>query len=365
MRICILANALAVHTQRWAVALAGRGHQVTVLSIRAAEIDGVRVVTERVGPANSSNAAWVLLSYLRLLLRARGVIRQLAPDVVNAHYCQTHGVIAAFAGARPRVVNVWGSDVATGQPIAYWRRSLIRYALRNADVIVATSRYLQIETERLLDRRPPIRIVPFGVDVDTFRPPTQHSPQDGVVVGFVKAFHPRYAPESFVEAAVLAVRQRPGLHFVMAGVGPSREKCRALAARAGIAGRIAFPGFVEHASVPALMGRLDILVNCSRYESFGVVICEASATGLPVVATDVGGVRETVTHGVTGLLVPPDDVQALADAVCELASDPAKRRSFGAAGRKMVCARFEWHESVASFEAVLTAAVTARPAGGK
>lgn len=355
MRICILANACAVHTQRWAQALAARGHEVTVLSIRSAEIDGVGVVTECLGPVNATNPVWCLLSYLRLLLRARTVVRRLAPDVVNAHYCVTHGVIAALAGLHPRVVNLWGSDImwdgAAAMPL--WRRLPIRLSLETADAVVSTSHFMVEEMRRVLKRFPPTHVVPFGVDVEVFRPAAEEQNGEGLTIGFVKTLGSKYAPDLFVKAAALVWRNDPRHRFVMAGGGPLRARCERLAEELGIADRITFLGPVAHHDVPEVMRSLDILVNCSRVESFGVVICEASASGKAVVATDVGGVRETVIDGTTGLLVPRDDPEALAQAICRLVEDPLLRQRMGEAGRRMVRERYKWPACVEDFERIL------------
>ncbi len=102
MRICILANARAVHTRRWATAYAERGHDVHVLSIRSDDIPGVRVHTACVGPANSPSALLTFLSYAWLLATARWRLKRIAPDVLHAHYAITHGVIPAVSGFHPR-----------------------------------------------------------------------------------------------------------------------------------------------------------------------------------------------------------------------------------------------------------------------
>ena len=361
LRICIMANATAVHTRRWAKALVDRGHEVTVLSIRAAEIDGVDVVTECLGPVNSANPVWSFLSYLRLLLRVRSVVRRLAPDVVNPHYCITHGVIAALAGLRPRVVNLWGSDIVwdASAQMPLWRRLLVRLSLGTADAVVSTSHFMAREARRVVKRLPPLHVVPFGVDVDLFRPADLVSGRpagNGLSIGFVKTLGSKYAPGDFIKAAALVVRRYGMPRFVVAGGGPLRISCERLAADLGIADRVTFLGPVPHERVPEVMRSLDILVNCSRQESFGVVICEASAAGMAVVATDVGGVRETVVDGTTGILVPRDDPEALAAAIGRLIENPHLRDRMGRAGRQLVCRRYDWTACVMAFEGVLLAA---------
>ena len=353
MKLLIMANARAVHTQRWARALAERGHDVTVLSIRDASIPGVRVISRSIGPVDGARV-WPLLSYLRLLATLSFDLRRLRPDVVNPHYCITHGAIAALAGARPRVVNVWGSDLiwdGAGR-MPWWRRVLVRLSLRRADAIVSTSRFMADEVRRLVPDPPPITLVPFGVDTSRFRPGARAAGKP-VRVGFVKTFAPKYAPDVFIEAAAIVVRERADVVFVMAGRGPLLDDMKRLAADRGLEGRISFPGFVPHDKVAEFMRGLDILVNCSRAESFGVVICEASASGLPVIATDVGGVRETVKDGETGTLVPKDDPCTLANAMLQLVAEPDSRENMGVAGRGFVQESYQWRKCVDRMEELL------------
>jgi glycosyltransferase involved in cell wall biosynthesis len=100
-------------------------------------------------------------------------------------------------------------------------------------------------------------------------------------------------------------------------------------------------GFVEHTAVPAVLASLDVLVLPSAYEEMGSVLTEALASGLPVVASDVGGIPEVVHHGVTGLLVPPGDVDALAAALDRLAADAGLRARL-AAGALARAAEYAW-----------------------
>ncbi len=100
MKVLMIANGRAVHTQRWAAALAERGHEITVLSIRNAVIPGVNVICRSVGNLERGSKILILLSYFRLLFSLPFDVRRVRPDVVNPHYCITHGAIAALVGAR-------------------------------------------------------------------------------------------------------------------------------------------------------------------------------------------------------------------------------------------------------------------------
>jgi len=129
----------------------------------------------------------------------------------------------------------------------------------------------------------------------------------------------------------------------MAGQGDEADALRAQAVELGVADRIEFPGRLPHERVVELLQSLDLAVTPSTcQESFGVAAIEASACELPVVATRVGGVSEAVLDGETGLLVPPGDPGALADACLELLADPERRQRMGQAGRRFVQSAYPW-----------------------
>ncbi|MDJ0949739.1 MAG: glycosyltransferase [Alphaproteobacteria bacterium] len=348
LRICVLANAQAVHTRRWATAYAARGHEVHVLSIRHEEIEGVRVHAVSVGPVNAASRIWTLLSYLRLMLAARGRLKRISPDVVHAHYTITHGVIAAVSGFHPRIVSAWGRDViwdgAGRMPTPL--RWLNMFALRRSDLVCSTSRFMCAHVNAFMPPGREVQHVPFGVDPDVFAPARDDGDRgdNQVRIGFVKTLKPKYGPDILIRAMPQILSGVPGAQLIIAGRGPMRRELLELARELGVADRVEFLGFVPHDEVAGLMRTFDVSVNCSVFpsESFGVAILEASACGVPVVVTRVGGVTEACQDGETGLLVEPRSSEALARAIIHLAEDPASRSRMGQAGRAFVVENYQW-----------------------
>ena len=347
-----MANALATHTQRWARAYAEHGHEVHVLSIRSAHIPGVRVHPVRVGPLNSPSKIWSFFSYLYLLLTARHRLRRLQPDIVHAHFVPTHGVIAGFSGFHPVVLSVWGSDVVWHKPtpIPWSLRLLNRYALKRADLITATGRFLREQTRRFTPPSRPIRRIPFGVDCQCFTPsPSQKPPSEvpSFRIGFVKKLTSIYGPEFLIKALPRILESIPHARLIMAGREDQKQQLQTLAQNLGVAEQITFLGPIPHDDVPSLVVTFDVFVNPSIcQESFGVSILEASACGVPVIATRVGGVPEVCLDRQTGILVPPRDPVALADAIVQLAAEPAEAHRMGLQGREFVLTRYQWQNNV-------------------
>lgn len=341
-----MANAASPHTRRWATAFAQRGHETHVVSIREADIPGVTVHRVGVGPAASRRPWWALLSYLRLLFGARRLLGRIAPDIVHAHYSVTHGAIAVLTGRQPVVVTLWGSDLLRGdRPVGFVGRRINRFVLRRAAATTAASRFMAAIGESVVGDGRPVRHIPFGVDTEAFRPAQDPSDRP-FTVGFVKSFEAKYGVGVLVEAFSRMLERVPDARLVLVGAGSRQARLERLIERLGLSDRVDIPGRIPNDRVPAVMAGFDVLANPSRSEAFGVVLLEASACGIPVVATRVGGTAETVIDGVTGLLVPVDDPEAIAGALASLADDPERRRTMGEAGRAMVVADYEWDRCV-------------------
>ena len=126
------------------------------------------------------------------------------------------------------------------------------------------------------------------------------------------------------------------------GSGPLLEAFQVMACGLGVEEHVEFTGFVEYAQMPDRYASADLFVLPSRRESFGLVLAEAMAARLPVVATQVGAIPEVVKDGETGILVPPEDPLVFAEAVNDLLSHPRKMKDMGAKGRERVERHFTW-----------------------
>jgi glycosyltransferase involved in cell wall biosynthesis len=237
-------------------------------------------------------------------------------------------------------------------------RMLNRLALRSATAVTSTSDFMVPHVHELMGRTGTVHKVPYGVDTDLFRPGVTGS-RRGLTIGFVKHLKPKYGPGDLLTAVARIRPHIPDLRVVMAGEGELRSALAARAASLGIDDIVEFPGRIPHEEVPALMRSLDILANPSvdRSESFGVAILEASASAVPVVVTDVGGIREVARHEETALLVAPAQPDELADALLRLANDPELRTRLGRDGREFVQRTYEWDDNVSSMLDILQSVV--------
>jgi glycosyltransferase involved in cell wall biosynthesis len=342
MKLCLLADAASIHTRRWAEYFAARGHEVHLLSMRPAAYSRVMVHTLR-PPLGRGG-------YLLTALAARRRVRALAPDLVHAHYATSYGLWGALCGHAPLVISIWGSDVHDFPRHGPLQRRLLEWNLRRAQVLCATSEALARETAAYAPPGARIHITPFGVDTDLFRPRPGGVRPPGVVLGTARKLDRTYGLDILLDAFALLPTGSHPLTLWIAGDGPARTALEQQARRLGIEERVQFLGPLHHDRMPAFMWGLDLFVNPSRAESFGVAALEAAASGLPVVASRVGGLPEIVADGETGLLVEPENPAALAEALSQLLRDPERRRAMAAAARTRAVAHYDWHTCAAAME---------------
>lgn len=351
MKIAFLAPANSIHTQKWVVGLCARGHEVTLFTQHRSPIDAKLFEGGTVEWLPYSGAIGYFLNAIRL----RSRLDELRPDILNAHYASGYGTTAALTGFKPLLLSVWGSDVFDFPYQSWWRKVLLRRNLRSATKIASTS-HVMARQVRLLDSTLPLPVVtPFGVDTNRFFPDSKRD-RDFITVGTVKTLTHKYGVDLLIDAFARLLQNYdvqksglfPRLRLILVGGGEERAALEARARSLNIADRVRFVGAVPHEAVPDWLNRLDIYVAASRYdsESFGVAVVEASACGVPVVVSDAGGLPEVVQHGVTGLVVPRENSQALANALSEIVLDEACRRGFGEAGRIHVLKHYEWEHCV-------------------
>jgi glycosyltransferase involved in cell wall biosynthesis len=161
---------------------------------------------------------------------------------------------------------------------------------------------------------------------------------NGPRVGMAAQFIPRKGYDVLLEAIPAILRHHPKARFFLFGKGPLHEEISGKIRSAGLGDSVSLQGFRE--DLPRVLPCMDLLVHPASMEGLGVVLLEAAASGLPVVASAVGGIPEAVVHGETGLLVPAGNPGALASAVTGLLADPDRAKEFGDRARDRVRSHF-------------------------
>jgi glycosyltransferase involved in cell wall biosynthesis len=353
-----------VHVAELSSALAAAGHEVIVYTRGGTADPHQRIETDRgfavqhvpAGPPGPLARDELLPHMGEFAEHLRRHWCDDPPDIAHAHFWMS-GLATLEAAAELPSVAVAQTFHALG---AVKRRhqgaedtsppSRIETEQRIADEVdrvIATCSDEVFELVRLGAPRTRISIVPCGVDVTSLHPdaiPERRGARHRIVaLG-------RLVPRKGVDDVIRALAALPDTELVIAGGPPAPEldadpdarRLADLAKECGVADRVRLLGGIGRDAVASLLTSADAVVCVPWYEPFGIVPLEAMACGVPVVASAVGGLSDTVVDGVTGLHVPPRDPDALAAALSDLLADEERAVAMGVAGRARAVARYSW-----------------------
>ena len=334
--------------------------------------EGGMALADELGSMNNIRAiSWPMnrfkvdpVSDLLLTLRIARLIRAEKFDLVHAHGSKS-GFLARLAAIGSDVPVIYSPHCfsfhdGVAPLIANILAALERFAAR-----FLTARIITVaDGEQTLARRfrvgfPRLFVtVHSGIDPVFYNKPVDKVAQRAILklgentplVGAVGRLGRQKAPIDFVKMAALVHSQKPQTHFVWAGSGPLEEAARKLSEELGITEVCHFIG--EYEDVPSLLGAMDCFVLPSLWEGFPIVLLEAMAAGVPIVATDIPGNDESVSSGRNGWLVSPGDPSALAEKVLNLLNDPKQASMFVHAGRERIVQEFTRVKMLASIQNV-------------
>jgi len=310
-------------------------------------------------------AAWQMPALTAAFVRA-ACARARWADVLYANWlgAGAAGVLAGAWARRPVVLTLRGDDAYWMRDYVFWR-VVGRSVFRGCAAVTAVSRPLARLVQPYMPRGRTVEVPHFGVDTRQFHPPAEPRPPgerpDGLFVG-------NLSRAKGVDVLLRALAARPGRwgRFAFVGDGPDEPALRRQADELGLAGRLDWLGRLPPDQVPGRMRGADFLVLPSRSEGRPNVVLEALASGLPVIATRVGGTADLLGDGGHGLVVPAGEPAALAEAIDRLAGDGGLRARLGAAGRQYVLDNdLTWQRTAREFEAIFERARAAGPSRGR
>jgi glycosyltransferase involved in cell wall biosynthesis len=348
---------VAGHIGSWT---AQGGSQATEANCQALNTAGVQwhlipTLTREVNPVKDIRTLWNLV---RLFRRER-------PDIVHTHTSKAGilGRLAAWVAGVPIVIHTPHGHVFYGHfgKVLSWAFMTIErmFARGTSKIITLTELEKRDHLQCDVGREGQFRSVFSGIDVAQFRAASKTRGEnrsrlgyldEHIVVGSVGWLTPIKGHQYLVEAMATLKPQYPTLQCLIIGSGPLETELMQLADEKGVATAIRFLGYTQ--DIPSYLSAMDIFVLPSLNEGMGRALIEAMAVGLPVVATNVGGIPAVVQDGTTGLLVAPGNSHAVAEAIERYLQDPEWTQRIGAAARGHITEKFDVSSLIQGVESV-------------
>ncbi len=284
---------------------------------------------------------------LACLIRLSRYLRRTRPDVVHTHNASPHwyAALACRGAGVPLLVHTRHGQNPADRRRHVWAN---RWASWASDAVVPVSADAS-EHVRGFERVPGDKVVVIhnGVELERFQAGRRGTRPPLRAISVARLSVIKDQP-TLLRAVRQVVDAHPGFRLDIVGEGPERPTLERLRGELGLAESVRLLGYRD--DVGPLLAEADLFLLTSTSEGLALTLLEAMASGLPVVATDVGGNREVVVHGETGLLVPPRSPTAVAQAVAQLLQDPARAVAMGRAGRRRVEESFDIRTMVARYE---------------
>lgn len=298
-----------------------------------------------------ASLGWNLLNLIRF-------IRTNKIDVINVHFCGLYALnisiakkLRLFRGEF--ILSFHGRDLLAARQTRGLEKRLWKILLRSADTIVTCSESLKNDLilfdAHCLDR---VVVIHNGIDISFLEQERDRSYrfdpalEGGELILNVATFQHIKGQDVLVKAFANVAKLFPNVHLVIIGrPGEALEQLRILIRSFGLAHCVRLYEGMPHDIISAFLEKATIFALPSRYESFGIVILEAGAFGVPVVATSVGGVSEILSHDQTGKLCEPEDSECLARELAYLLKRPEERERLGNNLRKHVLENFSWEHA--------------------
>jgi len=334
---------IARHCEGLAKALVQQNHEVHLFTLdfpgspNYEEMDGVKVYRASTELGHPNFLTWVLLFNHFLTKRMADVAQTIDFDVMHVH-----DWLAAFSGIsfkhylkKPMVLTVHSTEVGRAQglhsPDSFSINGIEWWAMYEADRIIVCSQSMKNEIcghfNLPLDK---VDVIPNAIDATKYQTSVDRgSVRQRYGVGYgeklilcVGRLVPQKGIEYFIRAIPHIAKRYPEAKFIIVGEGWSRDILESEARASGHGGKIQFTGFASDQEVINLMTSADVLVVPSVYEPFGIVALEGMASGVPVLASKVGGLSEVIEHDRTGLFVYPKSPESIAWGIDRILSDP-------------------------------------------
>lgn len=351
MKICLLADATSIHTIKICDYLIKNNHQVFVVSLQKAKIDGVEVICfNENNVRNRSDLSKI--SYFFYVFKIKQIVNVIKPDILHAHYASSYGTIGSLINYHPYVLSVWGSDVYLFPNKSKIHKYILSKNLSKADCIMSTSEAMSKEVKKYTKKR--VYITPFGVDFSIFKPTTKKT-SDGIIkIGITKTLNTIYGIDYLIKAFRIASDELRGrdIKLLIAGEGEHEEEFRNLVKRLNLDSQVEFLGFLNRQEIVSFYHMIDIAVFPSISESFGVSVIEAQACGKPVIVSDVGGLTEVTNPGETSIVVQSRNIQQLAEAIIDLSINQNVRDIMGKKAYEYVKSKYDINKNFKIIEEI-------------
>ncbi len=350
-KLILLADINSEHTQKWAIGLSNSGYKIGIFSFSAPKTNWFKNYSieclHKHSNVTNSNKLLAKLAYITFLPKLKTIIKEFKPDILHAHYASSYGLLGALSGFHPYIISVWGTDIMKFPHKNLFTRQIIKFNLRSANAVCATSHTLEKHIHQLINKK--VEVIPFGVDLSEFVNKKSSKKDTSVfTIGCVKSLEKNYNINTLIVSFSQLKIKYPDkkLKLIIVGEGSERAALERSVFELNLNEHVVFEGKLPHHLVADKINELDVLVNLSEYESFGVSVIEAMACHVPVIVSEAEGLKEVVDDQKNGSIVTYNNIGQVVGALERLMLNENLRNTIGINAAERVRKNYNWFNNL-------------------
>jgi glycosyltransferase involved in cell wall biosynthesis len=348
MKIIYFSLGYSTHDYRFLKSISEGGHEVFFVQLEG----NARQMEDRLVPENANQIIWKggresfrWGNFAKLTLDFRRLTREIKPDLIHAGPIQTCAFIAVLSGFRPILTMSWGFDLMDDVHRNKWMERVTSYTLRRSTFFTSDANVTRDKAVAYGMNPEKTIVFPWGVDLEHFKPETEHAPHNTFTLFCNRSWETRYGVDVLACAFVKVAQQNENVDLVLLGGGSQGGKIHQILQGGGVLDRVAFGGQVSQTDLPRWYHMADLYISPSHVDGSSVSLMEALACGIPCLVSDIPANREWVVENENGWLFRDGDANHLAEKILAAISQREKLPKVGRAGRRSAEMRADWKKN--------------------
>lgn len=314
MRICFFADSGSIHTIRWCKYFESQGHDVHLITLNSALIEGIQVYPLSMEGIKVTGGNWkTLLKYRKV----KALLKQIKPDIFHSLYATSYGITGALCNYHPYLITALGSDILVSPDESVGYRILLKYAFKRAEKITVVAEHMRDAAIKLGAKPENVIAIPMGVDQNVFNTKNRSLPEDRFQLVSTRNFEPIYNIPDLLKAVHQVLPEIPNIHVNLLGAGNLKDELVQMTKDLGLENHVTFVGKKTQPEMVSYLDTSHVFVTLSSSDGNNISLNEGMACGTWNIATDIPANTQWIEDGKNGFLIPINDVDLLAKKLIE------------------------------------------------
>ncbi|MDU3349058.1 MAG: glycosyltransferase family 4 protein [Clostridium sp.] len=342
MKICFLGDAASIHIRRWCEFFRDKGDDVSIISFNNAEIPGVKVYF--VGDNLDINGDGGNIAYLKKVRVIKKLLKKVKPDIVNAHYLTSYGLIGTLINCKPFIVSTWGSDILVTPKKNIVYNALTRFVISKAALITSDSNFMSKEIISLGGKFEKVITAPMGINNVEFNNKDENREEKTFLS--MRTLCDNSNVDCILRAFKLVLAEYKDAKLIITNSGEKKDYILNLIKELNLEYNVEYLGFVDREKVIKLLKSSTVYISIPTSDSTSVTLLEAMASGIFSIVSDLPANREWIIHNKNGYILNNTNEKSLAELMSESLVNMDMKKEAKSKKKKIINERAIWDDNM-------------------